>query len=99
MFSGFSKTSAVECGNTTIIKDIQFSIQNSYTTPDPNIILQKGYLGNSGAIYYAATAGSSTAVFSKESANRNLEWVKAFTPFPFYHQSFVVTSDETSLFF
>ena len=87
--------SALKWANITIIPNLQYVTQNSYSTPDTDITLQKGFLGVSRSIYYAASAGTSTAVFSKENSVGSTLWVKSYNPFQFYHESFVVTSDET----
>ena len=87
-----------EWNNSVSIPNLQFSIQNSYDTPSTDVILQKAYYAGSGAAYFAATAGPTTAVFSKHDSSRNSLWSKSYDPFVFYHASFVVASDESTIF-
>ena len=93
-FTMISSTS-FQCNNTVTIPNIQYSIQNIYITTSTDIILQSGYLGNSGAVYYAASTAASTAVFSKMDSSGTIQWAKSYSSFPFYHQSFIVLSDES----
>lgn len=90
--------SSVEWNNTISFPNGQSSIQNSYNTSSSDIILQKGYAGASGSTYYAATAGTTTSVFSKLDSSNNPVWVKSYDPFTFYHAAFVVASDESAIY-
>jgi len=93
-----SRGSSIEWNNSVSFDNPQFSIQSTYNTSSTDIILQKGYVAASGATYYAATAGTSTSVFSKVDSSSNPVWAKSYDPFTFYHAAFVVASDESAIY-
>jgi len=74
------------------------AFKNTYNTTSTTISIEQAILANSGSIYYAALAGSTTSVFSKEDPTGNFTWIKSYDPHFFFHKGFVVTSDESKIF-
>ena len=92
------KTETVQWNNSVEIKDIQYATSNTYNITGGDFAYQKGYITDSKAHYFAATAGSNKAVFSKQNSGEQTLWAKSYSPFQFYHQSFVVSQDDSAMY-
>lgn len=78
--------------------DNQYSSKFSFNeTTLTNTVLENVIYGTSGAVYYAASDGT-TAIFGKDDDKGNKIWAKSYQNHNFRSNSFVVSKDEKFMY-
>ena len=98
----FYAQAATEWNSSVFIPDVQYSLVNLYENYTEVALKNAYYAG--GFVYYAASASTSSssspsAIFTKENAtDLSIVWSKAYSNFNFFHRSFIVANDGSSIF-
>ena len=86
------------CPSSESFKNNEYSYKFSFNSSAyTNTVLNNVVYSNSGAVYYAASDGTTT-IFGKDNENNERVWTKAYKEHPISSKSFIVSSDESFIY-
>ena len=88
----------IECPTGTTLPDAQYSIKYKFNSTGLSTILQTGFYGASGSVYFVATHITTKTTFSKESADGTLQWAKTYTGHYTFQRANAMLSDESKIY-